>query len=70
MKLYFRYHKSKIEHKYERPTYKQDIKMRQIKQDFIKFIPFSVFMIVPGAELFLPAWLVIFPNSIPSQFIG
>jgi hypothetical protein len=25
---------------------------------------------VPGAELLLPAWLVIFPNSIPSQFLS
>ena len=38
--------------------------------DFIKFIPFSVFIIVPGAELLLPAWLMIFPNSIPSQFLS
>ena len=41
-----------------------------MKQDFVKFIPFSVFIIVPGAELLLPAWLVIFPNSIPSQFLS
>lgn len=66
MKIYFRYHKRKIDYKYDRPTYKQDIKMRQVKSDFLKFIPFSIFMIVPGAELLLPAWLVIFPNSIPS----
>lgn len=33
-----------------------------------KFIPFSIFIIIPGLELLLPAWLVIFPNAIPSQF--
>jgi LETM1 and EF-hand domain-containing protein 1 len=36
----------------------------------IKFIPFSLFIIIPGAELLLPAWLVVFPNSIPSQFMS
>lgn len=70
MKLYFRYHKRKIDYKYEVKTYKQDIKLKQVKTDFLKFIPFSIFMIVPGAELLLPAWLVIFPNSIPSQFLS
>lgn len=70
MKIYFRYHKRKMDYKYDRTTYKQDIKMRQVKSDFMKFIPFSIFMVVPGAELLLPAWLVIFPNSIPSQFLS
>lgn len=37
--------------------------------DLIKFIPFSFFVIVPFAEFLFPAWLVIFPNSIPSQFL-
>ena len=27
-------------------------------------------MIVPGGELFLPAWVMIFPNSVPSQFVS
>lgn len=44
--------------------------MSQVKQDFIKFIPFSFFLLLPGGELFLPAWVLIFPNSIPSQFVG
>ena len=44
--------------------------MGQVKSDFIKFIPFSIFIIVPGAELLLPAWLMVFPNSIPSQFLS
>lgn len=65
-KFFARNTKSKIEYKYDKPSYKDDIKLRQVKSDFIKFIPFSVFIIVPGAELLLPAWLVVFPNSIPS----
>lgn len=32
-------------------------------------IPFSFFIVVPGAEALLPAYLKIFPNSLPSQFI-
>jgi LETM1 and EF-hand domain-containing protein 1 len=45
------------------------VKLKQVTSDFVKFIPFSLFIIIPGAELLLPAWLVIFPNSIPSQFL-
>ena len=44
--------------------------MAQVKKDFIKFVPFSLFLLIPGAELFLPAWVMIFPNSVPSQFVG
>jgi LETM1 and EF-hand domain-containing protein 1 len=33
-------------------------------------IPFSFFIVVPGAELLLPAYLKIFPNSLPSQFVS
>ena len=65
-KFYLRSKKHRIEYKYDKPSYKEDIKLRQVKSDFIKFIPFSLFIIIPGAELLLPAWLVVFPNSIPS----
>lgn len=44
--------------------------MREVKKDFIKFVPFSLFILIPGGELFLPAWIMIFPNSIPSQFVA
>lgn len=44
--------------------------MRQVKKDFIKFVPFSLFLLIPGGEIFLPAWVLIFPNSIPSQFVA
>lgn len=66
LKFFLRLQKYKIEYKYDEPTFKQDIKLRQVKSDFIKFIPFSLFIIIPGAELLLPAWLMVFPNSIPS----
>lgn len=33
-------------------------------------IPFSFFLLIPGAELLLPLWLSVFPNSLPSQFIS
>lgn len=54
--------------KYRKPTYTQTKKIQKITRDVIKFIPFSFFIIIPGLELLLPAWLMIFPNSIPSQF--
>ena len=44
------------------------VKIRQTWKDLFKFIPFSIFLIIPGLELLLPAWLIIFPNAIPSQF--
>ncbi len=42
---------------------------RRISKDLFKFAPYSVFMIVPFAELFLPVYMVLFPNSMPSQFM-
>ena len=41
-----------------------------MRGDFVRFVPFSLFLIIPGAEIFLPAWIMIFPNSIPSQFVS
>ena len=45
-------------------------KVRQVQTDVIKFVPFSIFIIIPGLELLLPAFLLVFPNSIPSQFLS
>jgi len=45
-------------------------KLGQVKTDVMKFIPFSVFILIPGLEILLPPFLVIFPNSIPSQFMS
>ena len=36
----------------------------------MKFIPFSVFILIPGLELLLPPFLMIFPNTVPSQFMS
>lgn len=56
--------------KYKRMNYKSTKRIREIRNDVIKFIPFSIFLIIPGAEALLPAWIVIFPNAIPSQFLS
>lgn len=55
---------------YRLVSWHQNRKERNVREDFIKMIPFSFFLIVPGAELLLPVWLQIFPNSLPSQFIS
>lgn len=39
---------------------------RNTVEDILKMIPFSFFLLIPGGELFLPIWLNIFPNSLPS----
>lgn len=43
--------------------------IRRIKAEFIKLIPFSVFMIVPFAEFVLPFYILFFPNAYPSHFL-
>lgn len=68
--FYMRFWKRRYDIKYDKELYHEQVKLKQVKSDFIKFIPFSIFIIVPGAELLLPAWLVVFPNSIPSQFLS
>ena len=68
--FYLKLQKRRIDLKYDKESYSENIKAKQVRADFVKFIPFSIFIIVPGAELLLPAWLVVFPNSIPSQFLG
>lgn len=70
LKFFLRTQKRKIDYKYDKPSFKDTTKLSQVKTDFFKFIPFSIFIIVPGAELLLPAWLMVFPNSIPSQFLS
>lgn len=39
---------------------------RRISIDLMKFMPYSVFMIVPFAELALPFYMILFPNSMPT----
>jgi len=53
---------------YGNNSYETKVKIRQTWADLFKFVPFSIFILIPGLELLLPAWLVIFPNAIPSQF--
>jgi LETM1 and EF-hand domain-containing protein 1 len=43
---------------------------RRITVDLLKFMPYSVFMIVPFAELALPFYMILFPNSMPTQFLS
>jgi LETM1 and EF-hand domain-containing protein 1 len=46
---------------------------RQLKrttQDLVRLVPFSVFVIVPFAELLLPVALKLFPNMLPSTYEG
>ena len=69
-KFFIKFQKRKYDLKYDKESFSENIKLKQVRSDFIKFIPFSIFIIVPGAELLLPAWLVVFPNSIPSQFLS
>lgn len=45
------------------------LKSKQIKMDLVKFLPYSLFLTVPFMELLLPPYLLLFPNSLPSQFL-
>lgn len=53
----------------ERLTLRERKLMQKTKGDILKMIPFSVIIIVPFAELALPALLFLFPNMIPSTFL-
>jgi len=56
------------QYKYQQDKPLEKAKIRQIRGDVIRFVPFSFFILIPGAEFLLPPFLVVFPNSIPSQF--
>lgn len=56
--------------KYTVTSYKNDSKTRVVKTDVLKMIPFSAFIFIPGGEILLPAYLKLFPNSLPSQFVS
>ena len=43
---------------------------RRITKDVLKFIPFSFFIVVPLGELALPLYMLLFPNSMPTQFLS
>ena len=44
--------------------------MTRTVQDLGRVVPFSVFVIVPFAELLLPVALKLFPNLLPSTYEG
>lgn len=44
------------------------IQHRQITYDLFKFVPYSVIILIPFLEVFIPVYMVLFPNSLPSQF--
>ena len=53
----------------ERLTLRERKLVQKTKGDILKMIPFSIVIIVPFAELALPALLFLFPNMIPSTFL-
>lgn len=44
--------------------------LRRTVQDLGRLVPFSVFVLVPFAELLLPVALKLFPNMLPSTYEG
>ena len=44
------------------------IKYKSITYDLVKFLPYSIFLSIPLLEVFLPFYILLFPNSTPSQF--
>lgn len=44
------------------------LQYKQIQKDLLKFLPFSLFVLIPVGEIFLPVYLYLFPNATPSQF--
>lgn len=44
------------------------IKYKNINYDLVKFFPYSFFLIVPLAEFVLPFYILLLPNSTPTQF--
>ena len=44
--------------------------LQRTTQDLIRLVPFSVFVIVPFAELLLPVAIRLFPNMLPSTYEG
>ncbi|KAK9376144.1 LETM1-like protein-domain-containing protein [Lipomyces chichibuensis] len=51
-------------------TRREGRQLKRTTEDLIRLVPFSVFIIVPFAELLLPVALKLFPNMLPSTFEG
>lgn len=61
-----RLHRKKTYHQFSGLQMKTS---RRIVVDLIKFIPYSVILVVPFAELMLPIMLWLFPNCVPTFFL-
>lgn len=42
---------------------------RRILKDLFKFMPYAVLILLPGGELLFPPYMILFPNSTPTQFM-
>ena len=51
-------------------TRREHRQLKRTTQDLGRLVPFSVFVIVPFAELLLPVALKLFPNLLPSTYEG
>jgi len=51
-------------------TRRESRQLKRTVQDLGRLVPFSVFVIVPFAELLLPVALKLFPNLLPSTYEG
>lgn len=49
-------------------TRREDRQLKRTVQDMVRLVPFSVFVLVPFAELLLPVVLKLFPNLLPSTY--
>lgn len=47
---------------------REDRQLKRTVQDIVRLVPFSMFVLVPFAELLLPIALKLFPNMLPSTF--
>ena len=54
----------------EKLVRREQLQLARTTQDFVRLIPFSVFIIVPFLELLLPFAIKLFPNLLPSTFEG
>ncbi|KAL2136495.1 hypothetical protein VTI74DRAFT_3320 [Chaetomium olivicolor] len=51
-------------------TRRENRQLKRTVQDLGRLVPFSVFVIIPFAELLLPVALKLFPNMLPSTYEG
>lgn len=51
-------------------TRRENRQLQRTVQDLSRLVPFSVFVVVPFAELLLPVALRLFPNMLPSTYEG